>query len=244
MKYKGISPRENNLLSEISSRSIKLITPLIAGSILGEDRENVHRILNRMTDKGLLKRLERGKYVASGDLDRNEILEIATSISVPSYISLWSGLTFYGLTTQVPSKVFVMTMVPRKVIEIDPIRIRFVKTSHFFGYTKVGNMTVAEVEKLFLDCLEYPQYSGGVGEILSCLRKSVPDWEKMMEYAEMMDIKTLNSRLGYIFEELEGKPADSLRRNISTAYVYLDPTLPKKGTRNKRWRIIDNLGVR
>jgi predicted transcriptional regulator of viral defense system len=241
MKYKGISPRENRLLNEISLRSIKLMTPRIAGSILGEDRENVHRILNRMTYKGLLTRIERGKYVVSGGLDRNDLFEVATLISVPSYISLWTGLNFYHLTTQVPSTIFVMTMVPRKAIELQEVRIRFVKTSHFFGYTRISNVVVAEVEKLFLDCLVYPHYSGGVDEIVSSMEKSSLDNERLLEYAGMMDVRALNSRLGYILEKYDLGPADPLRGKISTAYAYLDPTSPKKGERNKKWRIIDNM---
>lgn len=241
MEYKGTSARENRLLGGISKRSIRLITPAIAGSILREDRPNVHRILNRMTDKGLLIRIERGKYVVAGDLDRSGLLEIATLISVPSYISLWTGLNFFGLTTQVPSSVFVMTMVPRKEIDLDPVRIRFVKTSHFFGYTKMGNVVVAEVEKLFLDCLEFPQYSGGIEELISSTERATFDKEKLLEYASMMNIRALNSRLGFIMERIGENTMTSLRRNISTSYIYLDPTLPKKGKRNERWRVIDNL---
>jgi predicted transcriptional regulator of viral defense system len=240
MEYKGSSARENRLLKEISARSIRLITPVTAGALLGEDRENVHRILNRMTDKGLLTRLERGKYIVPGFLGRSDILEIATSIAVPSYISLWSGLDFYDLTTQVPSRVFVMTMIPRKGIDSDPVRIRFVKTRHFFGYTKVGSVIVAEMEKLFLDCLEYPRYSGGMEEVISCMEKASFDMNKMLKYAGMMNVRALNSRLGFILERIGKGDSGPLRRNISTAYIYLDPTLPRRGERDKRWRIIDN----
>lgn len=243
MIYSGISSRERHLLEEISLRSIKIVTPLISSGILGEPIDNTYRILNRMKNKGLLIRIEKGKYITAADLKDKDIYEIASHVIVPSYISLWSGLYIRGYTTQVPSTVFIITTIPRPPIELMNGRIKFVKSSHFFGYERMGDMIIAEKEKLFLDCLEYPHYSGGIDEIMSAMKKADIDTDLMIEYAKRMNIRSLNSRLGYLLETMgiDG-PIDELKERISGVYIPLDPSSNKNGKKNKRWMILDGPG--
>ncbi len=239
MKYSGISSRERYLLEEVSLRSIEIITPLISSSILGEPIDNTYRILNRMVKKGLLFRLEKGKYLPENDLKERDIYEIASHIIVPSYISLWSGLYIYSYTTQVPTTVYVMTTAQKIPIDMMDRTVRFVKSSHFFGYEKMGDIIIAQKEKLFLDCLEYPHYSGGIGEIMSAMKKADLNVDLMIEYAMRMNIRSLNSRLGYLLETMgiDG-PIDELKERISGVYIPLDPSSERIGKKNKRWMIL------
>lgn len=243
MKYSGMSSRERYLLEEISLRSLKIITPFISSSILGEPMDNTYRILNRMVKKGLLVRLEKGKYIPENDLKEKDIYEIASHIIVPSYISLWSGLHIYGYTTQVPITIYMITAAQKNPIDLMDRNVRFVKSSHFFGYERMGDIIIAEKEKLFLDCLEYPHYSGGVTEIMSAMKKADIDTDLMIDYAKRMNIMSLNSRLGYLLETMGiGGPIDELRESISGVYIPLDPSSNENGEKNKRWMIMDNLG--
>lgn len=243
MKYSGMSSRERYLLEEISLRSIKIVTPLISSSILGESIDNTYRILNRMVNKGLLVRIEKGKYIPENDRKEKDIYEIASHIVVPSYISLWSGLHVYGYTTQVPVTVYIITATPKNPINLMNRNVRFVKSSHFFGYESMGELIVAQKEKLFLDCLEYPHYSGGVSEIMSAMKIADLDTEMIIDYAKRMNIRSLNSRLGYILETkgIDG-PIDELSERISNVFVPLDPSSKEIGKKIKRWMILDNLG--
>ncbi|MEA3559909.1 MAG: hypothetical protein U9R75_11705 [Candidatus Thermoplasmatota archaeon] len=243
MKYSGMSSRERYLLEEISLRSIKIITPLITSGILGETIENTYRILNRMVKKDLMIRLEKGKYIPISDQEEMDIYEVASHIIVPSYISFWSGMHIYGYTTQVPTTVYVMTTVQKSPLNMMDCTVRFVKSSHFFGYEKIGEMVIAEKEKLFLDCLEFPHYSGGINEIMSAMKKADIDMDLMIDYARRMNVRSLNSRLGYLIEALEiDGQIDELEERISRVYIPLDPSSNKNGKKNKRWMILDDLG--
>ncbi len=239
MKYTGISPRERRLTDELSRRNITLFTPMDASNILKESRENTYRILSRMEDKGLIERIEKGKYLACSSMDRMHIYEIATKIVTPSYLSLWSALHHYGYTTQVPRTAFVMTTAPKSGLCINNQKIKFVKTIHFFGYRSEGALVIAEPEKLFIDCLLYPHYAGGINEIATALEEAELREDIIIEYAKKIDNRALNSRLGYLLE-ITGTDVDRLE--ISRTPVPLD--LNKKGgDMIKRWNIIENVGL-
>ena len=243
MYYSGISGRERRLLDELSRRNLMIFRPIDASNILSESRNNTYRILSRMEDKDLIERIEKGKYISSKDLEESDIYEIATHIIEPSYLSLWSGLHKYGYTTQVPRTVFVMISIPKDDMILQGHKIKFVKTKHFFGYTSENKLVIAEPEKLFIDCILYPHYSGGFQEIKNSLEEADIDEEKMIEYALEIDNKALNSRLGYLIDIADlDVDLDLLKKNRSISPIPLDPK-KEKGKINKKWNIIDNVGL-
>ncbi len=243
MSYAGVSARERELLEEVRKRGILVFNPIETSNILGEPRENTYRILSRMVKKGLLVRLEKGRYISSQELEERDIYEMACYIVEPSYLSLWSGLHHYGYTTQVPRDICLMVATPRSSLIVQNQPIRFVKTKHFFGYKKEGRCVIAETEKLFLDCLLFPEYAGGLGEILDALASAELDSGKIVDYALKIGNRSLNSRLGHLLQTT-GKDFDSkrLKEHISKNYVLLVPSAKYRGKRIKEWNIIDNMG--
>ncbi len=241
MNYYGISGRERKLAELISKRGIIVFTPIGASNLLKEGRENTYRILSRMEDKDIIVRIEKGKYITRESLDDLHIYEIAGHIMEPSYISLWSGLHHYGYTAQVSQIVYVMVSRGRAPVYLNGQRIEFVKTKHFFGYVRDGGVVIAEPEKLFIDGLMYPRYTGGVDDIIESLTRAEIDGAKVVEYALRVGQRSLISRLGYALD-ITGKKFDSerLSRNISGSYVPLEPG-NKVGKKIRKWRIIDNL---
>ena len=237
MEYKSISSRERELMEELNKRNILVFTPLDVANILDEDRENTHRILSRMESKDIIHRIERGKYISSKCMNEEHIYKIASHIVEPSYVSLWSGLHYYGYTTQVPRTIHIMVTEPKKIIQLQGMKIKFVKTSHFFGYVSERDLIIAEPEKLFIDCLLYPHYAGGVSHVLECLGEADICVEKMVDYALKTNNRTLNSRLGYLLQKT-GKdfPVRRLRECISRSPVQLDPSKPGN-KKEKKWNV-------
>lgn len=241
MNYKGVSGRERKLLDELSRRRLTIFRPIDVSNILSESRDNTYRILSRMEDKDLITRIEKGKYISSKELEGTDIYETATHIIEPSYLSLWSGLHKYGYTTQIPRTVFVMTAIPKDDMMLQGQKIKFIKTKHFFGYTSDNKLVIAEPEKLLIDCILFPHYSGGFKEIKSSFEKADVDEKKIVEYALKIDNRSLNSRLGYIMEKTHpDADLELLNKNISTSPIPLDPK-KEEGKMNKRWNIIDNV---
>jgi predicted transcriptional regulator of viral defense system len=116
------------------------------------------RRLNEWQDKNYIKKLIKGYYIFSDlKVDENIFFEIANRIYSPSYVSLESALSHYGL---IPEGVFSVTSVsPRKTAAFNTplasFSYRKIKTSLFFGYilekydSKVYR--IASPEKALLD---------------------------------------------------------------------------------------------
>ncbi len=242
MDYTSISSREQRLLEEIAQRGLTVFTPIDASNILQESRENTYRILSRMKHKNIIVRLEKGKYIRTKDIEESHPYGIACRIVEPSYLSLWSALHYYGYTTQVPRIIYLMVTMSKPSLILQKQPVQFVRTKHFFGYKNEGDVIIAEPEKLFLDCLQFPDYAGGVEEIKAALRNAEIDGKKIIGYALKINNKSLNSRLGYLLQSTNKNfESTLLKNNGSKTPVPLDPSLPREGTVDDTWMIINNV---
>jgi len=247
MEYQPLSARERQLIEEVETRDLVVFTPFEASKILDVDVDTAYRALSRLVRKRAVVRIERGKYIIRRFHSELDIYEIAPYVVEPSYISLMSGLHFYGLTTQVPRVIFLMVTRARKTMELQGSELRYVKVRKelFFGYRRVGRSVVAEPEKLLLDCLAFPHYSGGFSEIEEAARSAELDTVKIVDHAIRMDSGTLCSRLGFLLERTGWKFDEArLLGHISQSHVLLDSSAPRtsSGTSGK-WNIVINLEV-
>ena len=123
-------------------------------------QENEHNLkiqINRFIKAGYIKRIKRGLYAF--DLSLVDELELANKLYSPSYISLETALSYYGVIPEVSLGVTSVSTVTTKKIENQFGTFYFVKIDHklFFGYKIVsrqkneGSFLIAEKEKALLD---------------------------------------------------------------------------------------------
>lgn len=194
---------------------------------IGVKRSSLKVKLSRLVGKEQLSRIEAGKYTVHEDP-----LIYASHIENPSYISLWSALNFYNLTTQEPSRIQVICSENRR----DLSDIKFYSSNQIFGYSKTSyrgfEIFVAEEEKLFLDVLKFGEVP--VDE-LEELAKEL-DLEKLVEYSRRMDSKAVSKRAGYLIQKFTGEVLEELKAE-DTNYPVLDLTKPEKGETSSEWRL-------
>lgn len=194
---------------------------------LGIKRATLREKLSRLTDRGDLIRIERGKYTVHADP-----VIYATHIETPSYLSLWSGLRWYDLTTQQPTHVQVIAATSRD----DPEGVEFFTSKTLFGYGKHRydgfEVFVADRERLLIDCLTRSQVS--VAELTELV--SVADIEKAVRYADRYGKNALKKRLGYLFEHLRGEVREDLQVDDRN-YPVLDLARPVDGPTDPAWRL-------
>ncbi len=226
-------------------------TPRMLSDLLELDMGRTYRLVARLKEQGLIAEVERGKYLLLG-LEPEQVLAnplfIACHLATPAYVSYWSALHFYGFTEQAPLTVFVETTKKKRPVTFRNLRFRFVtvRPSKFFGYRRemVGGLPVliADEAKAIVDSLDQPRYAGGVAEVAQALRTAVEtgavEPSTLVEYANRIGSKSLGSRLGYLLERL-GHPVTGLLH--STGPVKLDPTRPRAGHYEPRWRVLVNL---
>ena len=223
-----------------------------AGEVFDVERASLRVILSRMEDDGQVERLERGKYMVvplsarKGGYTLNEFV-IGSELVDPHAISYWSALNYHGLTEQIPGTVFVQTTSRKKRRDLSIFGVRYliikISESRFFGFEKAWlenfPVCITDMEKTVVDCLDRPEYCGGVIEVAKALNNEVLDYDRLSRYAVRMGNSGVIRRLGYLCDHL-GIPID-LPAIDSRNYLYLDPTMSKKGVPDPKWRLKVNL---
>ncbi len=144
-----------------------------------------------------IKRIEGGKFY----LNDTNIYEIASNIVYPSYISLFSALRYYNLTTQTFNTIFVLSPKSHKTLEAEGYKIKFVKMdkTKIFGYARKGGAFIASIEKATVDCIYFDLSEEYVKTALSEAENM--DYRKLFAYAYLMKSEKLLSKLGRLIKE-------------------------------------------
>jgi hypothetical protein len=142
--------------------------------------------LKRLADKKLIKRICKGYY--ANPFNSPSLEEVASQIYSPSYISLESALSVYGILSQIPQ---VLTMISVKLpfrinTSLGRIEYRQVKKDFFWGFMKKNGYLIAEPEKAFLD---YLYLNSRQITDFSELSFDVMKKSKIKKYAEKMHLK-------------------------------------------------------
>jgi predicted transcriptional regulator of viral defense system len=214
--------------------------------------ESLYVLLHRMEKKGMIERIEKGKYYIvpmgeeKGEISYHEFL-IGKFLLQPSVVSYWSALNYHGLTEQIPNTVFLQSIKRKKNPhpEIFGIRFHFINIDErsMFGTTTIWiegeRVKITNREKTIVDCLHRPDLCGGIIEVAKGLRERTFDGKKLSEYASKMGNSGIIRRLGYISDLLDlDIPVEPVKtRN----YLSLDPTLPGSIRRSSKWRLKINM---
>lgn len=208
-------------------------------------------ILFRMEEKGFIERIDKGKYLIiplgseKGKYTLHEFV-IASYLVDPFAISYWSALNHYGLTEQIPTTVFVQTPArkSKNTMEIFGVNYQIVrvKEDKFFGVRKEWieetSISITDKEKTIIDCLDKPQYAGGIIEVAKALKSGSLDRNRLADYALQIDNFAVVRRLGYLCEKMG--VTINLPQPRSKKYLLLDPTMPAEGKNDPKWRLVIN----
>ncbi|MBI4372058.1 MAG: type IV toxin-antitoxin system AbiEi family antitoxin domain-containing protein [Elusimicrobia bacterium] len=144
---------------KLSRSGLRLFTDREFRGVTGATPMSAKFLLIRYTRRGLLRRFKRGLYAAAGRLPSK--WSLANRLYQPSYVSLESALSYYGL---IPETVYSVTSVTTKSTrEFDALGadylFRAIKRKAFFGYRSVEiegqSVLLAEKEKALADYLYF-----------------------------------------------------------------------------------------
>lgn len=257
-KYrKALSGKESRILSELSYKNKGLFTV----ADLKEHVPNPRNFLHHLIEKNWILKIRSGVYLIA-PLEAGEegaaaytlhSFAIASVLVKPYYIGYWSALNFHGLTDQVPPSVYIATTKFRHPKEILGTRFVFIKVHvrKMFGMdeTEIEKMPIriSSPEKTVVDCLDHPEYCGGIEEIAKAIyfARDELDSKKVVDFAVKIGNAAVIKRLGYVVEVFgwDDYLKHLSRVKLKSGYSYLDPKLPKKGLIKERWKIVINAGI-
>lgn len=193
--------------------------------------------LSRLSKKNKLSRITKGKYTKISNP-----FVIATNLFTPSYLSYWSCSYFKGYTEQIVNTIQVVTTLRHKNIDFEGYVFEFYNTSkkNFFGYEKIkaGNEFVfaADNEKLIIDSLLKEDLLGNFDEIIKIVLNAEINPDKIAEYLNKINNKSLNKRAGFLLEKYKKIDLSEKISFYDNNYVRLSKLKCCKEI-NKKWRI-------
>ena len=206
--------------------------------ILNINKTKCYNLIKSLKKKEAIKKAGKGFFAFK---DSNEF-SIAASLNYPSYISFWTALNYYGLSDQMPKKIFLATTKYSR--EINNFKYITLSKKRFFGYKMISEVVIADKEKAIIDSLLFPKYAGGIVEIKECLKNALKDLDvnKLIKYAILIDSKAVLRRLGFILDSIGyEKYSKKIKSKIGEGYELLDPSLKRKNNLNSKWLLDVNI---
>lgn len=201
-------------------------------------------LLHRLKKSGQIFEIERNRYTVHKDA-----FLVASRISWPSYISIWSALRYHNLTEQIPQTIWVVTTKKRRNARLTfaGTKIVFILTSpkYFFGFEKVDfkgiDVFIADSEKSVIDSMLFRRVS--VSEIFSILESNLDSIRagRLLNYAVRTGNKAMIKRLGFLLDKLGKDYFERLKKYVYPACTPLEYNLSAKGELNAKWRIVENV---
>lgn len=152
------------------------------------NRHTFYKKIQNLQKRGVAEKLVKGKYLFS--FGQATDFEIANYLYAPSYVSLESALSFYGIITGFPYLITSITTKKPRTIRCrgkDFVYSRIVPR-FYFGFEKKNGFLMAEPEKALLDYLYFGQ-KGLRSREFDEMDFSILDKKKLTMYAKMMAIK-------------------------------------------------------
>ncbi len=161
------------------------------------------------------------------------------------YLSYGSALNYHGFSDQLLREIFVAGNKAKKPVQLMDSKIIFIhlQGKKLFGIEMIKmegkEVKMADKEKTIIDCLEKPQYSGGIEEVARAIYFNFEELklDKLVKYGEKMNNSCILKRLGYLLEKLKGI---TIKAKLSKNYCWLNPLGKKKGKYNHKWKLIIN----
>ena len=118
-------------------------------------QKTLYELLQRLEKSGVVNRIKKGKYHFS--LKEYNDFELANFLVNPSYISLESALSFYGILPQFPYTISSVTPLKSQKIIFQGKEYEFchIENKYFFDFVKKDNFLIATPEKALIDELYF-----------------------------------------------------------------------------------------
>lgn len=246
---------KNTILTEKRLKDIEDIVVSFGRIVTADD---IHKALGKeysifalkkkiygLKKKGWLVPFKRGLYYVSDISSRGFVnispMIIASAFNKNSYISLDSGLSFYGLFEQMLRTTSSVTLSNSKKYIFQQNTYRYFKINKtlYFGYktesTEGYFVKIAELEKVILDYLYFKNDIYSIDLLLEKLQKakSKIDFNKLFNYARKFPIST-QRKLGFILDLLQADTKELHKGVETTGYTKLTPQSKKF---NAKWRL-------
>jgi predicted transcriptional regulator of viral defense system len=262
MSSRGISGAGRAELAAVASRR-RFISPQDAAAELGVDRHVAARKLAHWAEKGWLRRVRRGLYIAVPvDAEHPEgwsqdALIVAAAVWSPCYFTGWTAASRWGLSEQV-----FRTTVVKTAQRVRRSRVRLLDSDYLIAHAdewlmrwglesiwqEEVRLRIADPARTVVDILDAPLIGGGIRHAAEILGAYLDDHDapRLIEFGDRLGNGAVFKRLGYLVEALgreEPELVAACQERLPAGIALLDPDAARDGPRVPRWGIRANVRV-
>jgi len=257
-----LSRNESRVILDLEWRGQHMVTLAQIRAALACTDSYARFMAYRLVAKGWLERLRPGLYQLvpadrgpMGAGDTNPLAAGAALVS-PYFFSFGTACTHHGLTEQVFSEVYLVTLARRKSRLLRGKRYVFVPVPErrFFGFSAVevlgAAVQMATMERALIDALDRPRYAGGIAEVSRIVARSGRhvSWDALLDALRGFGESALVQRLGYLLH-LNGTEIPRRALNAMHDLVRPGSKIPigpgarwgRRGGLSRPWNVIENV---
>lgn len=208
----------------------------------------ISQALRSLTNSGLIRKLEQGKYVKSGF---NDEFVIGNFLVPDGGVAYWSALNAHGLTEQFPNVIYVQSAKRSGNFTFNNLKYKFIRVNlrKVTGYINYGYgnhaYRITDVEKTIVDSFDLPHHAGWYHEIIKAFNRAKLNARKMIKYCKIIDNHSLVKRMGYLCELLQKNGMEPFieyaQSIIGDEYSYFEIDGAGYGSYKRRWKLILNM---
>lgn len=145
-----------DIIRLLKDRQISLFSLTDFGRIFNIDnRQTLYKRIQRLEEKKIVQKLIKGKYRFL--LNPADDFLIANFLYQPSYVSLESALSFYGIITGFSYQITSISLKKTRSLLVGGKEFYFSQIANpsFWGYEKKEDFLIAEPEKALLDYIYF-----------------------------------------------------------------------------------------
>jgi predicted transcriptional regulator of viral defense system len=226
---RSLSTHESKVVLALSENGRSEITRAQIAELLGGKEKTADHVIAALRRKGWLQRASWGAYLlipaeyGPDALGNSNLLALASHITQRYYFGFGTAAAHYGMTTQLRNVIYVVTPQRRRERTIGDAEVQIVNQaeSKFFGFGDVDvlgyKVRMSDREKTAIDCLDHPEFSGGIGEaamIFAAASRRRFDWDKATDYLERIGAGALARRFGWLADYVGADMPPSTRARV------------------------------
>jgi predicted transcriptional regulator of viral defense system len=247
----NLTPEQFGFVRLLEDREVEIFNIQDVETQLGRQYENLGEIVENLAHKGMLRRIEKGKYAHPNFNDPNVIgTFIASGDAAVAY---WSALHNHTLTDRFPERVMIKTTrrkVNKRVFGVQ-YQFVFVADRKFTGIENRGygnyRYPITNPERTIADCFDQPRYAGPFPDLLLAFNRARLDPVRLIEYTRVIGNVSAIKRIGYLAElceKTELRPFIQFALNqVNPRYVRFDPLGTEEGEFISQWKLRMNLST-
>lgn len=253
-----LGPIETSIVSRLTYEKKSIVTANDLDLLFNLSADDRKQIVFRLKRKKILSPIKRGVYLFSPLEAGPEGTGIDELLIPPLffpknnyYVGYSTMFNYYGFTEQLFQTVYVLNTSIRMERLICGLSYKFIRIdkNRMYGLATIKvkdtDVNISTKERTLIDLLYFNKSVGGTGSATDILREIVKnnkcDMGKLIEYAARFPNITTRKLIGVILEGL-GISDNNLKPLIKSVQKTAISSLSasRKGTLNKKWRVIVN----